>query len=318
MPKWIWLDRLIVSIVKNVLAVLYLLFVLLYMSFWFLLPIFLWLYFGMAIRDSYAILGKYFSFIVSLIIVMTPYLYVLIRIPLVVDTISRFPALLLKLGTINNEEFDRASLFRLHNPLSVEYALALKESKIEYVVKYPENDYDTIKLVVHQQIRNALNKQRCDAFTSLLSQIEDVDAKKDDIKDGFRPLLYDVVETGEYEYVAAVLDHGAKINNPDNYRGGITSLHLACEKGYLEIVRLLIACGADVNAKDQWGHTPLWYASTCHGGFPEIVELLIANKADIDATDKSGKTVLDSISTGELEGKKATIRNVIIKQKSAD
>jgi len=183
---------------------------------------------------------------------------------------------------INSKDFDRALLFRRFDTLSADHLLALREPKIELIVKYPENDSDARQLAIHLQIRNAINKERFDMFKMLLNQIENIDEKKDDTKDGFRPLLFDVVEAGEYECVVSVLDRGAKINEPDNYRGKITVLHKACEMGHVEIVRLLLACGADVNVKDQWGYTPYWYASKCRGGFPKVVEMLVSNGAKIN------------------------------------
>ncbi|MEK7699218.1 MAG: ankyrin repeat domain-containing protein [Planctomycetota bacterium] len=287
MDRLIWLDRLIIGIAKNVSALLLLLIVLLYYSFWILLPIFLCIYLGIAIRDNYIVLGSYIPFVFAFIIVLVPYVYTLIRIPNMVSTIARFPALLLGLGNINIKEYDRALFFRSFDPLSVAYDLSLMDSKVEIIVKYPEDDKEIQQYAVHRQIRTALSKQRFEVFNLLLKQIENINDKKDDIKDGYRPLIFDAIEAGQYEYVAATLDRGANINEPDNYRGKITALHLACQKGYCEIVRLLIACGANVNAKDQWGRTPLLEASQCHGGFPEVIDLLISNGAEKDGLNRS-------------------------------
>lgn len=145
---------------------------------------------------------------------------------------------------------------------------------------------------LHRQARHALAGGDLSAFRKTITQITDIDRKRDAVKGGFRSLLSDAAEAGATDFVEALLERGAAMNQADTYRGGYTPLQLAAQRGHVSAVRVLIQKGADVNARDQGGNTALWYASTCHGGHIAIVTLLLQSGADPAIADTQGRTPL--------------------------
>lgn len=146
---------------------------------------------------------------------------------------------------------------------------------------------------LHRQARRALPSRDLSAFRNALSDITDVDRKRDAVDSGFRSLLIEAAEAGATDFVTALLARGAAVNQADTYRGAVTPLQLAGQRGHLSAVRALIEQGADVNARDQWGYTALWYAANCHGGHLDVVDFLLRSGADPAIADLQGRTPLD-------------------------
>lgn len=69
----------------------------------------------------------------------------------------------------------------------------------------------------------------------------------------FRPLLAISSMFGEVELTRLLLEHGAKVDEPDG--PGVTPLMFAAEYGYLEIVKLLLQYGANPSLTDKQGKT---------------------------------------------------------------
>jgi ankyrin repeat protein len=96
---------------------------------------------------------------------------------------------------------------------------------------------------------------------------------------------------GHVEVVRWLLDHGAVINEVDDY--GFTALGLAGGDGGPPVVRLLLERGADPTIATREGTTPLVAASS--EGQLEVVRCLLGHasaKATINRRTHSGKTAL--------------------------
>jgi ankyrin repeat protein len=74
---------------------------------------------------------------------------------------------------------------------------------------------------------------------------------------GMTPLHYAARE-GHTKVAALLLDHGARINEPES--NGVQPLLIAILNDRVETARYLIERGADINADDWYGRTPLWAA----------------------------------------------------------
>lgn len=109
---------------------------------------------------------------------------------------------------------------------------------------------------------------------------------------GMTALLFSTRE-GCLECVQALLEHGAKIDQPDPE--GITPLISALFNAHFDVAKFLIEKGANINRWDWWGRTPLYlavdYNTLPHGGRPDqpslddtlpidIVKMLLERGAD--------------------------------------
>jgi ankyrin repeat protein len=112
--------------------------------------------------------------------------------------------------------------------------------------------------------------------------------------DGYH-LLKSAAETGDVEFVRALLKMGA---NVDTTSTGDTALHTAVAWDQLEIVRMLLAGGADPNAEDVDMYTPLMQARSL-----ECVEILLAAGASVDRADQVGTEVVHHHSDPEILGR---------------
>ena len=97
--------------------------------------------------------------------------------------------------------------------------------------------------------------------------------------------IHDAAKKGDVAAVAAALDAGADVNEPD---GTATPLYHAVRRGHLAAAKLLIERGADVNRTTKLG-PPLMAAVTKE--MIDLITLLLANGADPNA-DVKGETVL--------------------------
>jgi ankyrin repeat protein len=103
--------------------------------------------------------------------------------------------------------------------------------------------------------------------------------------------LVAAVRVGKLDAVRALLDIGAKIDEPDG--SDTTPLDRAVLANELEIARLLIAHGANVNYVSQNGMRPLLYAASIDFGDSAMIDLLLKSGARPDAVTKEGLTALD-------------------------
>lgn len=118
-----------------------------------------------------------------------------------------------------------------------------------------------------------------DMIDLLLAQGANVDGPPDKCN-GYTALQY-AVECLEFPLVARLIDLGADLNTPRNYRcGGFrgkTAIILAVESGSLEILHLLIKKGADVNTagcRYPYGDGTALDTAARHG-YLDMVQFLI-------------------------------------------
>jgi ankyrin repeat protein len=103
--------------------------------------------------------------------------------------------------------------------------------------------------------------------------------------------LVAAVRVGKLDAVRALIDIGAKIDDPDG--SDTTPLERAVLSNQMEIARLLIAHGAGVNYVSQNGMTPLLYAASIDFGDAAMIELLLKSGAHPDAATREGLTALE-------------------------
>ncbi|MFY9571470.1 MAG: ankyrin repeat domain-containing protein [Blastocatellia bacterium] len=139
--------------------------------------------------------------------------------------------------------------------------------------------------------------------------------------------LFFAVMAGDVQTAGALLDAGARLNNPMKLLGrfalspltyaafgdaalveyligrggnpnevddnGISILASATFANNWGTVQALLARGANVNQVDKLGMTPLHYAASIDFGDTSVMEKLIAAGADVNARNKEGLTALD-------------------------
>lgn len=114
----------------------------------------------------------------------------------------------------------------------------------------------------------------------------DVDAKEN--ISGYTP-LHEASSRGLCEAIAALLQHGAVMDNVD--KKGATPLVLAIRYCKLSSVDVLVDAGADVNRRNEIDDlTPLDVAISC--GKLDMIKVLLRHGARVDAVNSSGITAL--------------------------
>jgi len=93
------------------------------------------------------------------------------------------------------------------------------------------------------------------------------------------------------EMVAALLEHGAKVNEVD--KDGWSALMWAAWSGQPKVVSELLEAGADVDLVGHNGFTALSLAAM--RGKSEIVKQLLDHGADVTVKTKKGQTALDLV-----------------------
>lgn len=106
---------------------------------------------------------------------------------------------------------------------------------------------------------------------------------------GFTP-LYAAVFYNQIEMAQLLIEHGADVNEVNEYCGERSLLHEAAENNYFEIVQVLVEYGANINAQDRYGKTPLHTA--IEEEHLEVAKYLYDKKANINIKDCQGKTAL--------------------------
>jgi cytochrome c len=91
--------------------------------------------------------------------------------------------------------------------------------------------------------------------------------------------LHDAAKTGDVGAIAAALDSGADVNEPDGFA---TPLYYSVSRQHLDAATLLIERGADVSAGSKLGDPPLMAAAAKAN--PDLIALLLGNGAQPDAT----------------------------------
>ena len=111
--------------------------------------------------------------------------------------------------------------------------------------------------------------------------------------------LRDAALEGRLDLVAAAVDQGARINDPDT--DGRTALMYAAFNGHTECVRWLLEREATVGAREYVGRTALMFASS--GPFPETAKLLLDFGSNPnDADEYEGWTpLMFAAAEGQLE-----------------
>lgn len=99
-----------------------------------------------------------------------------------------------------------------------------------------------------------------------------------------RANLFQLVERGDRQAVAAVLADGGDVDACDRF--GVGLIHRAAAGGDAEMLRLLFQHGASPNAVSEVGNTPLMLAAA-NGHLP-AVELLLSEGADPAAKNRWG------------------------------
>ena len=152
-------------------------------------------------------------------------------------------------------------------------------SEIEKLVERATPQPFTPK-TVNRLLHAAFRKGDAGRFVSLLELAGE--KERDEL------LIYSVSQRKQpsVEIVRALLDKGAKVNQPTRYK---TALMHAAGEGYTEVVDLLLARGAQVNTQTDDG-TALMEA--VKGGHTEIVKLLLVAGADVKAIHRMGDQAL--------------------------
>ena len=126
----------------------------------------------------------------------------------------------------------------------------------------------------------AFNKGDVQSFASL------VDRTTQQERDEFLLYVLSQAKESPIEFVRALLDKGANVNQPTRYK---TPLMYAAHEGYADIVSLLLAKGAQINPITDEG-TALMEA--VRAGHTEIARLLVAAGADVKAKHVIGDQAL--------------------------
>ena len=100
--------------------------------------------------------------------------------------------------------------------------------------------------------------------------------------------IADAAMRGDATAVAALLDGGADVNEPQS--DGATALHWAVHGDHPDLTALLIDAGADVSARNRAGVTPLSLAAET--GNSSMMERLLDAGADPRETLSNGETAL--------------------------
>ena len=108
---------------------------------------------------------------------------------------------------------------------------------------------------------------------------------------GFCTPLQVAVQSGKYDPVHILLQHGATVHVTDST--GMSPLHDTCSvhvgyEGFGHIARLLIKYGANIDAVDQRGWTALHFAA--NAGLAYIVNVLVQHNADSMIKTMDGRT----------------------------
>ena len=120
-------------------------------------------------------------------------------------------------------------------------------------------------------------------------------------------------KNGRVDVVRYLLDHGAKINQPDGF--GDTAFIAACFSGDLSLVRLLVKEGADPALIGDGG-TAMHRAASL--GHIPIMEFLLKAGLPVDIPDKNGRPPLYAASmSGNLEGARFLVAHGAIEKLDA-
>lgn len=106
--------------------------------------------------------------------------------------------------------------------------------------------------------------------------------------------LITAIRTGAVEKVAAELDQGRDVNEPDQ-EFGAPPLTWSALYGHADVAKLLLDRGADINKTDRGGYRAL-HSAAFLGRF-EVVEVLTARGAEIEARGPQNDTAIDSANT---------------------
>ncbi len=125
-------------------------------------------------------------------------------------------------------------------------------------------------------------------------------ANPNDVGELATPALHWIVNYGDLELTARMLDAGAD-PNLRNTITGITPLGIALGGSDPALVALLLEHGADPNAKLEDGETPLMTAA--RAGMPDFVKLLVEHGAEVDVRhDAFGySAMMLAANAGDLE-----------------
>ena len=149
------------------------------------------------------------------------------------------------------------------------------EKLLERAAAKPLNAKTVERLVLAAFIKDDVQR-----FASMVEFVDQKD--RDDL------LLYTINQskTQPTEIVRVLLDKGANVNQPTNYK---TALMHAADKGYTEIVSLLLSKGAQVNVQTDEGTALMEAVSSGH---TEVVKILLSAGADIKAVHRLGDQAL--------------------------
>jgi ankyrin repeat protein len=117
---------------------------------------------------------------------------------------------------------------------------------------------------------------------------QSVDRIKEELED-----IFEVVKSGDIEFVTYLIDNGADVNAKDV--NGSHSLHYAASRGHRELSQFLVSKGANVSNKDNYGNTPLHDTASL-----DVAKLLIKNGADVKAKNNNGASPLHFTTSTEI------------------